>query len=296
MVRFKRAKSLLLIILFLFSFFPQPWAGQNLIVIFRDVGEGEAIYLETPTDEKILVDTGNPISGHDVVDFLKKRGIRSLDAIFITHPHPDHMGGIFHILPRFDVGSVYDNGQPIPENPDSEIYRWYEEAVRYGNYSAVKAGDLFQYGDVKIQVLWPRSPLSSDWNANSLVLKVVYGDVAFLLMGDANTFVENALLDAKVDLRAQVLKVGHHGAADATSKEFLERVSPAYAVISINDDNIRGYPDTEVVKRLEDKGIEIFFTYHDGDIEFILNRQGILQPFKENPSALILDKSTIHGR
>jgi competence protein ComEC len=101
----------------------QAGAERGLTVVFLDVGEGDAVYLETPTGEKILIDTGNPITGGYVAEFLDERGVRRVDSVFITHPHPDHMGGIFHILARFEVASVYDNGQPVPEGPGSEIYR-----------------------------------------------------------------------------------------------------------------------------------------------------------------------------
>jgi beta-lactamase superfamily II metal-dependent hydrolase len=255
---------------------------RGLTVVFLDVGEGDAVYVETPTGEKILIDTGNLITGGYVAEFLDERGVRRVDSVFITHPHPDHMGGIFHILARLEVASVYDNGQPVTEGPGSEIYRWYAEAARGSNYRALKAGDTFSYGPVKVLVLWPKPPLSpepsllNDWNANSLVLKLVYGESSFLLAGDATGVVEKALLDSGVELRAKVLKVGHHGAQDATGKDFLEAVRPAYAVISVNEGNIRGYPDEAVLKRLENRGIQTLLTKSHGDIAFTVSPKGKL--------------------
>jgi beta-lactamase superfamily II metal-dependent hydrolase len=79
-------------------------AERGLIVVFLDVGEGDAVYVEAPTGEKILIDTGNPITGGRVAEFLDERGVTKVEGVFITHPHPDHMGGIFHILARFEVG------------------------------------------------------------------------------------------------------------------------------------------------------------------------------------------------
>lgn len=274
MVSVRRIIFFLFIIQSLFLLFVlQAYAVSDLTVTFLDAGEGDAIYIETSTGEKILIDTGNPRTGFNIANFLNDRGINTLDAIFITHPHPDHMGGVFHILPGLNIKTIYDNGQPIPKIPDCDIYRWYEEAARRSNYRQIAAGEVFQYGDMTLQVLWPRSPSSSDWNANSLVLKIVYGKTTFLLMGDANTFVEKALVDEGVNLKAQVLKVGHHGAQDATSMEFLEAVAPAYAVISVNDRNVRGYPAVEVLKRLKNRGIKTFLTYRSGDIVFTLDHQ-----------------------
>jgi competence protein ComEC len=125
-------------------------------------------------------------------------------------------------------------------------------------------------------VLWPEPPLSGGWNVNSLVLKLVYGESSFLLAGDATDVVEKALLGRGVELRAKVLKVGHHGAPDATGKDFLEAVSPAYAVISVDEGNIRGYPDKEVLKRLKKRGIEILLTKSHGDITFTVSPKGNL--------------------
>lgn len=283
MARFKSTVFFLFFIFFLSpSFLDQAWGEKYLKVTFLDVGEGDAIYIETPTKERVLIDTGNPATGYRVVEFLKEKGIDSLDAIFITHPHADHMGGIFQILPEFGVKVLYDNGQPIHEKPDCNIYRWYVETARDNKYKAVAAGDVFQFGDVKIHVIWPKSPASSDWNINSLVLRVVYGKVAFLLMGDANRIVEKALLEERVDLKAKVLKAGHHGAIDATSEKFLKTVSPEFAVISINEKNVRGYPHRDVLKRLKDQKVKTLTTFSQGNLTFLTD--GINGVFLENKS------------
>ena len=287
----KRIKGISLHLFFITSFWlifsPLAFGSNLLTVTFLDVGEGDAIFIETPQSDTILIDAGNPMTGSLIVDFLNRKGVNRLTSLFITHPHPDHMGGIFQILPRFDIGTIYDNGQPIADLPNNDLYRWYKESVRTANYKPVAAGDVFQYGNVTISVLWPKSAMSGNWNENSLVLKIVYGKTAFLLMGDANTFVEKALLNEAVDLKAQVLKVGHHGAQDATSREFLEAVAPAYAVISVNDRNVRGYPAVEVTKRLKNKGIKTFLTYRSGNIVFTLNHHEKLH--------ISVSKSSVNG-
>lgn len=283
MARSKRAFFLFFFIFFLSpSFLHQTWGEKHLKVTFLDIGEGDAIYIETPTKERVLIDTGNPATGYRVIDFLKEKGVESLDAIFITHPHADHMGGVFQILSSLDVKVLYDNGQSISEKPDCDIYRWYVETVRDKNYKAVAAGDVFQFGNMKIHVIWPKSPVSSDWNVNSLVLKVIYGKVAFLLMGDANRIVEDALLEERVDLKAEVLKVGHHGALDATSEKFLNAVSPEFAIISINEKNARGYPHRDVLKRLTELKVKTLTTFSQGNLTFLID--GINGVFRKNKS------------
>ena len=262
----KKFKALLLLpILFLF---PSSLYAKDLIVTFLNVGEGDAIYIETPTKENLLIDTGNPLTAYRGIDFLNKNGVSSLDAVFITHPHSDHAGGVFHILPRINVKALYDNGQPISDAPEYEAYRWYKKILKKSNYRAIEAGDVFQYSDVKIQVLWPKGAISADWNANSLVLKITYRDIVFLFMGDANVDVENALLKEKVDLKAHVLKLGHHGAADTARDAFLKVVAPFYGIISSRAEDGNNYTDPGVIKRLLASKIKVLTTYSHGDITF----------------------------
>lgn len=262
----RKFKALFLIPLFFL--FPPNLYADDLIITFLNVEDGDAAYIEASTKEKILIDTGNPLTAFRLSDFLRKSGVGLLDAIFITHPHSDHMGGIFQVFPIADVKAIYDNGQTLPDNSACEAYRWYKEVLKKANYKSTKAGDVFQYGDVKIQVLWPKGAVSADWNANSLVLKIIYRDIIFLFMGDANIDVENILLREKADLKAHVLKIGHHGAADATSDDFLKAVKPFYAIISSRDGNGNVYADTGVIERLLSSKIKVLTTYSHGDITF----------------------------
>jgi competence protein ComEC len=242
--------------------------AAELKVFFLDVGEGEAVYLEAPGNKRMLIDSGNLITGHTVVTFLEERGVSEIDALIITHPHPDHMGGIFHILQDIKVKRRYDNGQTLKGSND--IYRWYKELYRRNNYKALKAGDQISEGDVLLEVLWPEA-LVSDLNTNSLVIKVTYGKTSFLLMGDANIEAERGLLKKGSGLASDAIKIGHHGAGDASSREFLSAVSPKFAVISIDKDNVRGYPDHLVLDRLKDMGIKPLITYRDDNILFMSN-------------------------
>lgn len=265
-----------LFLLFFYSIviISSAWGGDRLVVTFLDVGEGEAIYFDAPTGEKILIDAGNLITGRRLVNFLKKQNVNALDALFITHPHPDHMGGVFHLLQDEDIRikAVYDNGQSIPALPEHDVYRWYAYLARNDDYGVAGKGDIFSYGKLKLKVLWPEAPVSRNWNENSLVLMAVYGDVSILLMGDANKNVEDKLLKGG-GLKAEILKVGHHGADDASGEDFISAVSPDYAVISTNDGNLRGYPDPSVLGMLRKKGIKVLTTYSEGDIIMEVNGQ-----------------------
>ena len=235
-------------------------------VCFLDVGEGLATLVSTGKNQHILIDCGNVMTGARVLDFCRRAGIRKLDALIITHPHADHMGGVFQLLSELDVKRVYDNGQPIPPVPQCDIFRWYGEAVRQlGAYKILRRGDRLTWSGVEIDVLWPSRSLEKNWNNNALVLRLRIGGHRLLLMSDAGKRVEAALLGDTIDLRAEVLQVGHHGAADASSPAFLRAVSPRLAIISVNEDNIRGYPAPETIARLRQLDIKTIMTCRDGD-------------------------------
>ena len=267
-----------LVCLLLFAFCLLPTAYCSLLtahsceasyssprVHFIDVGEGAATWIEVGDGRHILVDTGNVITGATVRTTLQEAGVERLETIIITHPHPDHIGGIFHLLPAMEVGRVLDNGQPIAALPSCDIYRWYVEAVRSrANYGVLKKGDRLQWGPVLIEVLWPFSPTSTNWNSNALVIRLKINGKYILLMSDVGHSVEAQLLAEKIDLKAEVLQVGHHGAPDASSEIFLRAVAPEWAVISVNSENVRGYPSEDVLRKLRAVRAKVFLTSDNG--------------------------------
>jgi len=240
-----------------------------LRIHFLDVGEGDSILIEAPSGKTALIDAGNLITGLDVVRYLEKNNIYQLDHLIFTHPHLDHIGGAFFVLQMVEVKNIYDNGENLEkEIKTDDIYRWYNDLVRKSsNYSILKAEDSLLLGEVELKVLWPDRPfISSNFNINSLVIMVKYKAFSCLLAGDSNFLTEAELLKRKNHLRADILKVGHHCASDASSKEFLEGVSPKIAVISVNESNIRGYPSSKVLTRLEEVGAKVYRTDKDGNI------------------------------
>lgn len=250
----------------LFSGYCEP---ASLKIHFLDVGEGDSILIQTPASETVLVDTGNLITGLNIVNYLEKNNIYELDHLIFTHPHLDHIGGAFFILPMIEVINVYDNGQDLSKKiQDEDIYRWYNDLVRRSDkYSILGVGDDLLSGEVKLKILWPNRPFaSSDFNVNSLVIMVEYKAFRCLLVGDLTALAEAELLEKKSSLKADILKVGHHGSGDASSQRFLSAVSPRIAIISVNKDNIRGYPSSEALKRLEKIGTRIYRTDRDGNI------------------------------
>jgi len=269
-------KIWILLIFALFIIFPAAAESQPLKIHFLDVGEGDSILIEAPNGEKALIDAGNLITGSKVVKYLNKKNIYDLDHLIFTHPHLDHIGGAFFILQMIEVKNIYDNGEDLLAlTKGSDIYRWYGDLVRKSNkYSVLEAGDSLLLGEVKLKVLWPPKPLIfSDFNTNSLVIVVEYKTFRCLLTGDLTIPGEKELLKDK-NLEADILKIGHHGFADANSEEFLKAVSPKISVISVNKDNIRGYPSSEVIERLRKIGSEVYRTDKNGNIVVSIEDDG----------------------
>ncbi len=236
-----------------------------------DVGEGASQLLLTENGEACLIDTGNPISGPKILETLQSKNIKELKCIIITHPHPDHMGGLFTILGIMKAKKIYDNGQPIPQRPRCDLLRWYDNFVRKRkNYSVLRAGDTLKLSKLsKITVLWPDrgKTFSHNWNANSLVLIIHLGEKRVLIMGDATKKVETELLMASRVGPVDGLVVGHHGADDTTSSKFLALVKPKWAYISVDRRNIRGYPSDDTIMRLKNAGIQVFLSFLNGTCE-----------------------------
>ena len=240
--------------------FPPP------AIRFLAVGEGNATWIETAQGEHILIDCGNPMAAGTISTRLTQAGVKRLTALIITHPHGDHMGGVFSLLDHFEIETIYDNGQPIELHSCSDLERWYVESVRHRtNYLTLRRGDRLVFQDLTLTVLWPTPPLTQDWNQNSLVLRLAWDKKAVLLMADASKATEKILLESGDSLKACGIQIGHHGAIDASSRAFLEAVDPTWAVISINRNNFRGYPAPATLKLLENPGIKTRITFKDGN-------------------------------
>ena len=259
----------ILLIIALSVSFSAPAQEQPLKIHFLDVGEGDSILIETPQGKTVLIDAGNFISGLSIVEHLEKNNIYNLDYLILTHPHLDHIGGAFFILQMVEVGKVYDNGENLDEMAKSEdIYRWYADLVRKDNKcSVLEAKDTMLLDGVELNILWPQRPfIPSNFNVNSLVIMVKYKTFRCLLAGDLTIPGEEELLKNKSYLEADILKVGHHGCDDASSKGFLKAILPKIAIISVDESNIRGYPSKEVLTRLEEIGTKIYRTDKNGNV------------------------------
>ncbi len=247
---------------------------SDLQIHVLDVGQGDALILYQPGRCTAVIDTGGLLYGHRVTQRLEQLDVTTIDLLIITHPHLDHFGGLFDIAPRFTIRRFYDNGG---HNPVREYFSEYLTVREQLSAATLQQGDQARCGDIEITVLHPKKPPQPDDDINdgSLALLASFGSFRLLHMGDLTTRAEAELLAQDIDLRAHLLKVGHHGAADATSQDLLERVAPDNAIISCGPGNWIGAPAEATLTRLDDAGIDMFRTDRDGTVVFNVSSSGV---------------------
>lgn len=248
--------------------------GGNLRVIFLDVGQGDAILVQTPEGKNILVDGGPDKNVVYKLDSYIPITKRKIDLMIATHADLDHISGLAEVLYRYEVKSVLDNGL-VGHTP--AYYQW-QNSIQEKNISkvSVDAPHTIALEDgISFQFLWPDQDIvatsEADKNFASVVVKLIYGDTSFLLTGDATIETEEILVEAGSDLTSDVLKAGHHGSKYSSGVEFVQAVDPIYGIISAGKDNTFGHPSLRALKNLEVSGAEILRTDQDGDILFTSN-------------------------
>ncbi|MCW3059845.1 MAG: hypothetical protein JWQ02_1666 [Capsulimonas sp.] len=272
-------------ILLLTSCASNPDAGKLRVTVI-DVGQGDSILVETPTGHAMLIDGGGSnrdddgdprhVGLHTVVPYLRYRGIDHLDAIVLTHPHADHVGGLPDILREVRTDAVLD-GTTLPFPSPAYAAFLIEVRNRHIPYRRVVRGTHIDFGDgVTADALNPppgqpygTATDNATMNNYSAVFLLTYGKTHILLDGDAQLEAEQNMLVAYPNLQADVLKCGHHGAANATSDAWLEQVHPKYAAISCSKTNSFGHPSPATLARLNAHGAQTFVTATDGAVIFV---------------------------
>jgi beta-lactamase superfamily II metal-dependent hydrolase len=257
---------------------PTPFVTQGRLQIYAlDVGQGDSALIITPEGKSVLIDAGLPQAGDEVVAALRKKDVHSLDLAVATHPHADHIGGMRQVIENFEIKNFLDSDQ---DYPSKEYKRMLDAITKKGiKFIPAKKGMKFNLDSgVKLEVLNPQSgderikkvrPGGSVENANSVVLRLSYGNFAMLFTGDAETETEDLMMNSGEPLRAQVLKVGHHGSRYATSARFLDAVAPESAVISVGAENRYGHPAEQTLDRLRKAGVKIYRTDLNGEIAIV---------------------------
>ena len=262
----------------------------TLEVHFIDVGQGDAILILAPDGKTALIDGGE--SGSGALAYLKAHGIKKVDLMVATHPHTDHIGGLVDVLEALPVDQVVTNGQP---HTTRTFERFLDAiATERATYTEVTRGDSLRLGNLTFEVLHPTQPSGEDLNAQSIVLRLVYGQIGFLFTGDASREGEASMLAAQETVQAQILKVGHHGSRSASSLAFLAASHPEVAIYSAGAGNSYGHPHPETLAALAEVGATTYSTDVNGTVivtsngaEYALTTTGDAAPRappKETPS------------
>jgi len=265
----------LLVVALLVSFTAATLPDDNLHISFLDVGQGDAILIQTPTHQDILVD-GGPSPQAISLGLGQKMPFwdRTIDLVVLTHPHSDHLTGLVEVLQRYEVKQVLSPDLDY----DSPIYDEWLSLIKEKNikYSVARSGQQIDLGDgIVIRILNPQIPhltaIESGMDNNGVVLHISMDNISFLFTADIMWEAEFELITQRVDLASTVLKVAHCGSDTSTTPELLAAVNPQIAIISVGEDNPYGHPSPEVMARLEDRiGPEsIYRTDKQGTIEFI---------------------------
>ena len=243
--------------------------SSTLTVRMLDIGQGDSFLLEK--DGKfVMIDTGDIEHRDAIVQLLKKYHVKTISKIIITHPHADHLGGMNAIFKNFKVESIYDDGMPS----GTASYKNYLKQIEANKipYKSLKAGDELNFFDgVKFKVLGPVKKIkdqkgNSDFNNNSIVGRLTYGNFSMMFTGDAEKEEEASILSQKGTFKSDVLKVGHHGSRTSTSPDFLKAVAPKEAFISCGQGNDYGHPHKVTVDKLNKAKVHIYRTDRDGTV------------------------------
>lgn len=244
----------------------------RLVIYALDVGQGDGLLVVTPQRKAVLIDAGTPQSGDEIAAALERYGVQSLDLVIASHPHADHIGSMKRVIDRIPVKNFLDSGQ----SHTSATYERMLKAIQDKKIRFLKArsGQTFDLDSgVRIEVLNPTEQLITEirsggsvLNANSVVVRLSYGDFAMIFTGDAEFETEVEMMKRGGTLRAQVLKIGHHGSRHATSGKFIDTVGAEAAIISCGGDNKYGHPSPAVLDRLREKKVQVYRTDLHGEI------------------------------
>jgi competence protein ComEC len=249
--------------LFLFFYHPQKF----LEVDFLNVGQGDSELIKTPYGQYILIDGGpdNKVMSElgRNLPFLSRR----IDLIIDTHPHDDHVAGLITVLKKYHVARILMTNAASNAPPFQEFLKIITKEktpviIENGAEKITLGPDLI------LEILSPgKNEIGADLNEDSIVAKLIYKDKSFLFTGDAGDMTEAKLLAEKVDVKADVLKVGHHGSETASSPDFLRAVAPEFAVIECGTNNQFGFPKADTLWHLQETGAKILRTDLNGTVK-----------------------------
>lgn len=263
-----------IILFFDFSFISKKHFNTNnkMLVHYIDVGQGDSILIQV-NNKNLLIDAGPKNNKENLLSYLDSLDLPKLDYIIATHPHEDHIGNMSSIINKYKLGKFY---APKVEHTTSDFEKMVESLITKNlKINVIKTDiDTIDLGEgTKVTILSPFNEEYSNLNDYSPIIKIEYGNNSFLFTGDAEKEIEKELLTKNSNIKADVLKIGHHGSSTSTSAAFLKAVNPDIAVISLGVDNKYGHPHPQTTNLLNSNNTLVYRTDIDGTI--VLSSDGI---------------------
>lgn len=250
-----------------------------LHIYFLNIGQGDSIFIKTPTGKHILVDGG---PGKNVLSELKDvlpSFNASFDYVISTHPDRDHLEGLISVVEKYKINKIIFTGA---SNQKGNLNELFLKKIREKNIPVIIGEDdhdIMMGDGVFIDILFPFTAafdVKTNTNDASIVAKVTYGENEILFTGDMEASVEEKLIGNNIDINADILKVAHHGSKTSTTEGFLKKVSPQWSVISVGKDNSYHHPHPSVLNRLKMYGGRTLRTDTEGRVEFVLSKEGVV--------------------
>ena len=240
--------------------------GSYFEAHFIDVGQADSMLLICD-GQAMLIDAGNPEDSQIILDYLAEHDVDHLSYVVATHPHSDHYGAFTKVLSRVSADVIYAtfNEEKVWDDRYDQFLNFVKRSMR-NEVRVPEVGKEFYLGSAKITVIGPLRKDYEDVNNTSIVLRVEYGNLAFIFAGDMEGVAELELIKAGTNLKADVLKIGHHGSGSSSYYQFLNAVKPTYGVITCGRDNEYGHPHSGPLSRLRDADVKLYRTDLQGHI------------------------------
>ncbi len=237
---------------------------DELEITYIDVGQGNEVLVKT-NDKSLLIDGGNRANSRYYYTYIKNENLKKIDYMIASHYDEDHIAGLISILKNYDVVKVL-----CPDyKKNTKIYNSFTRSLNNSKAEIIhpKQGDNFNLGKAKVKIFWPKEYENDKDNDNSIVVKIIYGNMSFLFPADASKNVEDQLIYSAYNLKSDVYMLAHHGSKFSNSKEFIKEVNPKLAIISVGKNNRYNHPSNSLVNSLNNSNIKILRTDKDGDIK-----------------------------
>lgn len=281
---FKLFSLLLIVVLLIITGCGSPESQEDsfsgeIRAHFIDVGHGDAIAVELREEDSryiMLIDAGPEIENNPVVSYLEDIDVSRIDLMVVTHPHQDHIGGIVEVINNFEVDKIIDSGI---EYEESDYYLDYAAALEENNIEIMEGRSGMSIEivkDIELEIISPAEPIPDDLssieevNNHSIASQIRYNEVGFLFAGDIGRETEKELLNQRVNLKNEILKVAHHGSISSSTEDFIDRVKPEIAVIQCPEDQDGIYywnlPNNLVIERFEGLGAQVYRSDYHGNI------------------------------